>query len=594
MPGMDEIQQSAELRQAFLRHLPKRLDGVRRRGRRLCNVGWDINALALLYDELQLLAGSCGSHGLIDLSEKLYAVERALTPHMEPVALPDPDATRLILQTLDSLGPAAQAPAGTRPRRQPRAQCRRARHPRWHPAADDAAAGVRGALRPSGQRDASRALDARRARGRGRRDVRAGRARAGIRAARHRRRGGGSRGDFAAAGADRRGGCPRHDRCRPPCLPPERWQSARDRARPAPRGRGLPARDRRARRRAQGDAARAGRQPGDPRRRVPRRGRGHRPGRAHRAGAYQPAHRADGDVRQLRRHRAPAGDARRRRFLHPAAGRRQRPARAHPGAGRGRHRRALPRDDHRGRPRAGAVRGVDPAQGRHADHRGDGPAVGARYPGAVRAGADPDGPVHAQLRRHGADHADPRARALRQHADRVPLGRARHRQALRRALGRRRRLPREADPAQVPDLRRDQPGAARARGQPSRAVAQPARRGHRPVRAQPSHRAHRRDPGRRRECDQPRRRPVPDHRRRPGHPRTHRPVGLRRPDRPGRRAGSPGSSAAPTSPPATATAASSPCARAGPSRNWRASARRSARASTSSCSRSATSRWRWA
>ena len=112
MPGMDEIQQSAELRQAFLRHLPKRLDGVRRRGRRLCNVGWDINALALLYDELQLLAGSCGSHGLIDLSEKLYAVERALTPHMEPVALPDPDATRLILQTLDSLGPAAQAPAG--------------------------------------------------------------------------------------------------------------------------------------------------------------------------------------------------------------------------------------------------------------------------------------------------------------------------------------------------------------------------------------------------------------------------------------------------------------------------------------------------
>jgi diguanylate cyclase (GGDEF)-like protein len=110
---MDEIQQSAELRQAFLRHLPKRLDGVRRRGRRLCNVGWDINALALLYDELQLLAGSCGSHGLIDLSEKLYAVERALTPHMEPVALPDPDATRQILQTLDSLGPAAHAPTGS-------------------------------------------------------------------------------------------------------------------------------------------------------------------------------------------------------------------------------------------------------------------------------------------------------------------------------------------------------------------------------------------------------------------------------------------------------------------------------------------------
>jgi diguanylate cyclase (GGDEF)-like protein len=39
-------------------------------------------------------------------------------------------------------------------------------------------------------------------------------------------------------------------------------------------------------------------------------------------------------------------------------------------------------------------------------------------------GADPDGPVHARLRRHGTDLDHPRARSVRVDADRVPLGRA--------------------------------------------------------------------------------------------------------------------------------------------------------------------------
>ena len=41
----------------------KRLDSVRRRGRRMCQQGWDINALALLFEELQTLAGACGRWG---------------------------------------------------------------------------------------------------------------------------------------------------------------------------------------------------------------------------------------------------------------------------------------------------------------------------------------------------------------------------------------------------------------------------------------------------------------------------------------------------------------------------------------------------
>jgi len=62
-PAQDESQKTAGLRQAFLRHLPKRRDNVRRRGRRLCQQGCDINALAVLFDELQTLGGACGSLG---------------------------------------------------------------------------------------------------------------------------------------------------------------------------------------------------------------------------------------------------------------------------------------------------------------------------------------------------------------------------------------------------------------------------------------------------------------------------------------------------------------------------------------------------
>jgi diguanylate cyclase (GGDEF)-like protein len=111
MQGQDESQQSAELRQAFLRHLPKRLDGVRRRGRRLCQSGWDINALTLLFDEVQTLAGACGRYGLLDLGEKLFALERTLAPHIEQVRIPDAEQTAQVAQVLEALGPPAQSAA---------------------------------------------------------------------------------------------------------------------------------------------------------------------------------------------------------------------------------------------------------------------------------------------------------------------------------------------------------------------------------------------------------------------------------------------------------------------------------------------------
>ena len=70
-PAQDDSQQRAELRIAFLKHLPKRLDQVCRRGRRFCQDGWDINGLSLLHDDVQRMAGVAGRYGALEASQQL-------------------------------------------------------------------------------------------------------------------------------------------------------------------------------------------------------------------------------------------------------------------------------------------------------------------------------------------------------------------------------------------------------------------------------------------------------------------------------------------------------------------------------------------
>src|SRR5262252_8646525 len=106
MQQQDDTQQAAELRLAFLRHLPKRLELLRKRGRRLCEQGWDINALTLLFREIQPLAGACGRYGLLDIGEHLFSIERFLAPFVTQVTVPDAaqtDAFATRLRTLDPL-----------------------------------------------------------------------------------------------------------------------------------------------------------------------------------------------------------------------------------------------------------------------------------------------------------------------------------------------------------------------------------------------------------------------------------------------------------------------------------------------------------
>jgi diguanylate cyclase (GGDEF)-like protein len=105
MQKQDDTQQAAELRLAFLRHLPKRLDTLRKRGQRLCTQGWDINALSILFREIQTLAGACGRYGLLDSGELLFSLESFLSPFVEKVAIPNPGQTDAFAAQLRKLEP---------------------------------------------------------------------------------------------------------------------------------------------------------------------------------------------------------------------------------------------------------------------------------------------------------------------------------------------------------------------------------------------------------------------------------------------------------------------------------------------------------
>lgn len=103
MQKQDDSQQSAELRQAFLRHLPKRLDTLTRRGLRQARDGWDINSLSLIFREVQTLAGACGRYGLLDLAEKLFAIESALAGPLEQVGIPDVQISAQVAELFDDV-----------------------------------------------------------------------------------------------------------------------------------------------------------------------------------------------------------------------------------------------------------------------------------------------------------------------------------------------------------------------------------------------------------------------------------------------------------------------------------------------------------
>ncbi len=75
---LDDAQQSAELRQAFINHLPRRIELVQKRAQRLARGNFDINAIVLLTQEVRTLAGTSGKYGLVVPGERLFALEQVL------------------------------------------------------------------------------------------------------------------------------------------------------------------------------------------------------------------------------------------------------------------------------------------------------------------------------------------------------------------------------------------------------------------------------------------------------------------------------------------------------------------------------------
>jgi len=107
-----ESQQTAELRQAFIRHLPKRVGVVQRRIRRLCREGWDINALTLLYEEIQGLAGTSGRYGVVQASDLLFSLEVYLSSFVDRTLVPNDQQTAEIERMVGALDPIGDGTGG--------------------------------------------------------------------------------------------------------------------------------------------------------------------------------------------------------------------------------------------------------------------------------------------------------------------------------------------------------------------------------------------------------------------------------------------------------------------------------------------------
>lgn len=101
----EDLKQSkrAELKRAFVAHLPQRIAVVQKRLRRLCQDGWDINDLSLLYEEVQSVAGASGTHGLVEESEQMFALEVYLSSFIESTLIPNEAQTGEILKLVAAL-----------------------------------------------------------------------------------------------------------------------------------------------------------------------------------------------------------------------------------------------------------------------------------------------------------------------------------------------------------------------------------------------------------------------------------------------------------------------------------------------------------
>ncbi len=95
--------QQDEYRQAFLRHLPKRIEAIEGRVQRYRNDGWDSAGLSLLNDDVQRLAGASGRYDLVEPSQHLLTLENLLGEHVARSTLPNRQQNDRILALLGQI-----------------------------------------------------------------------------------------------------------------------------------------------------------------------------------------------------------------------------------------------------------------------------------------------------------------------------------------------------------------------------------------------------------------------------------------------------------------------------------------------------------
>ncbi|MEO7478000.1 MAG: EAL domain-containing protein [Lysobacteraceae bacterium] len=95
--------QQDEYRQAFLRHLPKRIETIEARIQRYLREGWDAPGLSILNDDVQRLAGASGRYDLIEPSQHLLSLENMLGEHMVRKTLPNRQQSERMLALMGAI-----------------------------------------------------------------------------------------------------------------------------------------------------------------------------------------------------------------------------------------------------------------------------------------------------------------------------------------------------------------------------------------------------------------------------------------------------------------------------------------------------------
>ena len=112
--NLDDESQLAEMRLAFQRHLPRRVEVIARRLQRFLQSGWDINGLALIHADARRLGQDSAGHGFPEAGAHLTDLADLLDQTLAEEVLPDPTTgERLwnLAETLVRIIPRAPEPA---------------------------------------------------------------------------------------------------------------------------------------------------------------------------------------------------------------------------------------------------------------------------------------------------------------------------------------------------------------------------------------------------------------------------------------------------------------------------------------------------